>query len=127
MDCLRTSGELIASRRVDDRGKSPFKRAFDSNRRAEVQFCSILRVCWCVVTLTSTAGGYGFAQVNSTTWKICNNRCGYVTPAQAAAYNAGVDSVQAEVSALLHVNATSDADFGGLLYADGLSNQIKCA
>jgi hypothetical protein len=34
----------------------------------------------------------GCSQVNATTWKVCNNRCGYVTPTQAAAYNAGAIS-----------------------------------
>jgi len=28
--------------------------------------------------------GGGCSKVNETTWKICNNKCGHVTPAQAA-------------------------------------------
>jgi hypothetical protein len=70
--------------------------------------------------------GGGCSQVNSTTWKICNNRCGYVTPSQAAAYNAGAISVREEISALMRMNATTAENFGGLLYADGLSNGAKC-
>ena len=63
------------------------------------------------------------SQVNATTWKICNNRCGFITPAQAAAYNAGATQVREQVSQLMTVNATEPR---GLLYADGLSNGAKC-
>ena len=46
--------------------------------------------------------------------------------AQAAAYNAGAVEVRERVSALMRVNSTSAATFGGLVYADGLSNGAKC-
>ena len=68
----------------------------------------------------------GCSQVNATTWKVCNNRCGYVTPAQAAAYNAGAAEVRERISALLHVNSSTPESFGGFLYVDGLSNTAKC-
>jgi hypothetical protein len=69
---------------------------------------------------------YQASQVNETTWKICNNRCGFISPAQAAAYNAGAIKVREQISALMHMNSTTAGDFGGLLYADGLSNGAKC-
>ena len=70
--------------------------------------------------------GYKCSQVNATTWKICNNRCGFVTPQQAASYNAGGMLVREQVSALFHVNDSTPEGFAGLLYADGLSNGAKC-
>jgi hypothetical protein len=42
---------------------------------------------------------YHATEVNATTWKVCNNRCGYITPAQAAAYNAGALTVREQVRA----------------------------
>lgn len=44
--------------------------------------------------LFSDKWNYRCSQVNESAWKICNNRCGYVTPAQAAAYNAGAEQVR---------------------------------
>lgn len=72
--------------------------------------------------------GYQCKEVNSTTWKICNNRCGFVTPQQAHAYNNGSVILREAVSRLLKIQAnySSPAQFGGLLYADGLSNGMKC-
>eukprot|EP01048_Picozoa_sp_COSAG05_P019260 COSAG05_NODE_2969_length_2456_cov_1.963089_2_plen_359_part_00 len=70
--------------------------------------------------------GGGASRVNATTWKICNNRCGFINNSQAAAYNAGAILVREQISALMHMNASSPAEFGGLLYADGLSNGAKC-
>ena len=62
--------------------------------------------------------------MNATTWKICNNKCGYITPAQGQAYNNGSVALRERVSKLMRIQAnySSPADFGGLLYADGLSN-----
>ena len=76
--------------------------------------------------LFSDKWSYRCSQVNSSTWKICNNRCGYVTPAQAAAYNAGAEEVREQISKLLAVNSTEPDGFHGFLYADGLSNTAKC-
>jgi hypothetical protein len=70
--------------------------------------------------------GYKCKEENATAWKICNNRCGYVTPEQGQAYNNGSVTIREQVSALFHTNSTSPATFGGLLYADGLSNSAKC-
>eukprot|EP01052_Picozoa_sp_SAG31_P004614 SAG31_NODE_192_length_20788_cov_8.938083_16_plen_280_part_00 len=69
---------------------------------------------------------YRCTQVNDTTYKVCNNRCGYVTPAQAAAYNNGAAGVREQISVLLQANSTSPETFNGFLYADGLSNVAKC-
>ena len=62
--------------------------------------------------------GYKCQQVNATTWKICNNACGFITPAQAYAYNNGSVVVREAVSKLLRiqVNYSSPAEFGGFLY-----------
>ena len=76
--------------------------------------------------LFSDKWGYSCSQVNASTWKICNNRCGFVTPAQAAAYNAGAEEVREQISKLLRVNSSTAETFGGFLYADGLSNTAKC-
>ena len=76
--------------------------------------------------LFSDKWSYRCSQVNASTWKICNNRCGYVTPAQAAAYNAGAEEVREQISKLLAVNSTEPDTFHGFLYADGLSNTAKC-
>lgn len=76
--------------------------------------------------LFSDKWSYRCSQVNESTWKICNNRCGYVTPAQAAAYNAGAEQVREQISTLLNVNASTPSGFHGFLYADGLSNTAKC-
>lgn len=72
--------------------------------------------------------GYKCSPVNATTWKICNNKCGYVTPEQGQAYNNGSLALREQVSKLMRIQAnySSAAEFGGLLYADGLSNQMKC-
>ena len=72
--------------------------------------------------------GYECKEVNASTWKICNNKCGFVTPAQAQAYNNGSIILREAVSKLLRIQAnySSSAEFGGLLYADGLSNGMKC-
>ena len=55
-------------------------------------------------------------------------RCGFITPTQAQAYNNGSIALRESVSELLRINAnySSPADFGGMLYADGLSNGMKC-
>lgn len=59
---------------------------------------------------------------------VADNKCGFVTPAQAHAYNNGSIVLREAVSKLLRIEAnySSPADFGGLLYADGLSNGMKC-
>ena len=53
--------------------------------------------------------GGGASRVNATTWKICNNRCGFINNSQAAAYNAGAVTVREQISALMHMNASSAA------------------
>ena len=63
--------------------------------------------------------GYPCKEVNASTWKICNNKCGYVTPAQGQAYNNGSIALREAVSKVLKIKAnySSSAEFGGLLYA----------